>query len=38
MIISAGITKIIYEDGYPDYLAERILNESSVKIQKYQRS
>ena len=30
--------KIIYEDGYSDNLAERILSESSVTIQKYQRS
>ena len=38
MIISAGITKIIYEKGYPDYLAERMLKESKIMIQQYQPS
>jgi deoxycytidylate deaminase len=35
MIISAGIAKIIYEKGYPDYLAERMLKESKITIQQY---
>ena len=38
MLISAGIGKIIYEEGYSDYLAERMLTESSIIIQQYQPS
>jgi dCMP deaminase len=37
MIISAGISKIFYEEGYPDFLSERMLKESKITIQKYQR-
>lgn len=36
MIISAGIGKIIYADGYPDELAERLLRESNIEVQHYQ--
>jgi dCMP deaminase len=36
MIISAGIAKIVYEDGYPDYLTERMLKESNIEIEQYQ--
>ncbi|HQO79148.1 MAG TPA: cytidine/deoxycytidylate deaminase family protein [Thermodesulfobacteriota bacterium] len=36
MIISAGITKIVYGEGYPDALAERILKESTIIVERYQ--
>jgi len=35
MIISAGIVKIVYEEGYPDYLTERMLKESTIEIEQY---
>jgi dCMP deaminase len=35
MIISAGITTIIYDEGYPDYLTERMLKESTVEMIQY---
>ena len=35
MIISAGIVKIVYEEGYPDYLTERMLKESNIEIEQY---
>lgn len=35
MIIGAGITTIIYSEGYPDYLSERMLKESSIAIRQY---
>jgi dCMP deaminase len=38
MIISAGINKIIYENGYPDYLAGRMLSESGIILEQYQPS
>jgi len=38
MIINAGINKIVYEEGYPDYLSEIIQKESKIKIQQYQPS
>ncbi len=34
MIINAGITDIIYRDGYSDELAARMLEESSIKVRK----
>ncbi len=36
MLISAGITKIIYAEGYPDYLAERMLEEAAIEVVHYQ--
>ncbi len=35
MIISAGIAKIVYEEGYPDHLTERMLKESTIEIDQY---
>jgi dCMP deaminase len=32
MIIAAGIRKIIYEEGYPDRLAQEMIKESSLKL------
>ncbi len=34
MIIQAGITKIVYSEGYPDEFAKELLEESEVKIDK----
>jgi dCMP deaminase len=34
MIINAGITDIIYRDGYSDDLAARMLEESSIHVRK----
>ena len=34
MLINAGIKEIIYEEGYPDPLAEQILKESNIKLTK----
>ena len=35
MIISAGIKKIVYADGYPDYLAEKMLKETAIEVVQY---
>jgi deoxycytidylate deaminase len=35
MIISAGIKRIVYADGYPDYLGERMLKETEVEVVQY---
>lgn len=32
MIINAGITKIIYRDGYPDELSQQMLVESGIEV------
>jgi len=37
MIINAGIEKIVYEEGYSDKLAEKMLNESRIKVRKFDR-
>lgn len=37
MIINAGIQRIIYEDGYADVLAQQMLKESRVKVEKFSR-
>jgi dCMP deaminase len=34
MLINAGITAIIYEQGYPDELTESLLNESDLTLTK----
>ncbi len=34
MLINAGIEKIIYEEAYPDELAEQMLREAGVKLVK----
>lgn len=35
MIINAGIGKIIYDEGYEDPLAMRLLEEAGVKVEKF---
>jgi len=37
MIINAGIQRIIYEEGYADALAKQMLQESRVKVEKFNR-
>ncbi|HEY3346153.1 MAG TPA: cytidine/deoxycytidylate deaminase family protein [Nitrospirota bacterium] len=36
MIINAGITKIIYENGYPDSLGQAMLDEAGVLVEKHE--
>ncbi len=33
MLINAGITKIVYQEGYPDELAREMLTKAEVQIQ-----
>jgi dCMP deaminase len=35
MIINAGIRRIVYLEGYPDTLAEEMLDESGIEIRAY---
>ena len=34
MIINAGITRIVYESGYPDELSLEMLEESGIELVK----
>lgn len=34
MIINAGITKIVYDSGYPDKLGEEMLTEAGITVEK----
>lgn len=34
MIINAGISRIVVSEGYPDELAEELLSEANIKIEK----
>jgi len=36
MLINAGIKEIVYLEGYPDPLAEKLIAESKIKLRKYQ--
>jgi dCMP deaminase len=36
MLINAGIRRIVYEQGYPDTLAEEMITESGMKVEKFQ--
>lgn len=35
MIINSGITRVVYEQGYPDDFSLELFNEAGVKIEKY---
>jgi dCMP deaminase len=35
MVVNAGITRIVYDEPYPDPLAERLLREASVECVRY---
>ena len=37
MIVNAGITRVMYEQGYPDEFAVEILKEAGVELVRYQR-
>jgi len=37
MLINAGIERIVYEEGYADALAAKMLKESGIKIEKFNR-
>lgn len=37
MIINAGIEEIIYEEGYDDPLAVKLLEEARVKVERYKK-
>jgi dCMP deaminase len=37
MIINAGIQKVVFEAGYADALAEEMLKESRIKVEKFNR-
>jgi dCMP deaminase len=36
MIINAGITEIVYENPYPDELAQELLSESNIIMRKFE--
>jgi dCMP deaminase len=35
MLINAGIRKILYEDGYEDHLADQMLREANIQIERF---
>ncbi len=35
IIINAGISKVIYKDGYPDDLAKKIFEQSDVEVEEF---
>jgi dCMP deaminase len=35
MLINAGIMKIFYEDGYDDHLADQMLSEANVEMERF---
>ncbi len=35
MIINAGIVEVVYQDGYPDPLAEELVKESHIGVRQY---
>ncbi|MFH1424241.1 MAG: cytidine/deoxycytidylate deaminase family protein [archaeon] len=37
MIVNAGIKKLIYENGYPDLMAEKIMKDCGVELQKVEK-
>lgn len=38
MIINAGIKKLVFENGYPDEFALKLLNEANIEIINYDQS
>ena len=36
MVINAGIKRVVYLSGYPDQLAEEMIRESGVLVEKYE--
>jgi len=37
MLINAGITELVYDEGYPDELAMKIINDSEMKVRKFEK-
>lgn len=37
MLINAGVKEIVFDGNYPDDLAKKMLNESSIKIRKFNK-
>jgi dCMP deaminase len=37
MLINAGIRKIYYEEGYDDPLADQLLEEAGVDVERFER-
>ena len=37
MIVNAGITRVVYREGYPDDFAREMLAEGGVKLERYER-
>ena len=35
MIINAGISRVVYKDGYPDEFSLQLFNEANVKVEKF---
>ena len=36
MIINAGITRVVYQEGYPDDFARELLGEAGVALERYE--
>ena len=36
IIINAGITRVVYKNGYPDEFSLQLFNEANVKVEKYE--
>lgn len=36
MIINAGITRVVYKEGYPDEFSMRLFREAGTKVEKYE--
>ena len=36
MLINAGITEIVYAEGYPDDLARELLEESGIIVRRFE--
>jgi len=36
MLINAGIEEIVYQDGYPDPLAEKLLRDAPIRLRRYE--
>ncbi len=36
MLINAGVEEVVYEDGYPDPLAEKLFEEARIRVRRYQ--
>lgn len=37
MIVNAGITRVVYEEGYPDEFARQMLEEGGVALERFVR-